>query len=58
MFLFWKGYERGTELLIKAGANVNAQDEKGYTPLHWATLIGMQQKNFCFKTKRNNDHMH
>lgn len=28
------GYAKGTELLLKAGANVNAVDRNGDTPLH------------------------
>ena len=28
------------QLLLKAGANVNAKDNVGYTPLHWAAGKG------------------
>ena len=28
------------QLLLKAGANVNARDNVGYTPLHWAAGKG------------------
>ena len=35
-YTVWEGYERGVKILIDAGANVNAEDENGWTPLHYA----------------------
>ena len=32
----WKGHKEIAELLIANGANVNAKDKDGYTPLDWA----------------------
>lgn len=36
----WKGYADVVELLLVAGASVNAKDRKGLTPLHLATSYG------------------
>jgi len=38
MMACYNGTLRGTKGLIKAGANVNAMDEKGYTPLMYTAL--------------------
>ena len=34
------GNERGTEVLVAAGADINASDNDGYTPLHYAAGKG------------------
>jgi ankyrin repeat protein len=33
-----EGNVKEAKQLIESGTKVNIQDEKGYTPLHWATL--------------------
>lgn len=34
------GKDKVANMLINNGANVNAQDKKGETPLHWAAKFG------------------
>lgn len=34
--------EESVKILIESGADVNIQDDTGYTPLHWATKEGYE----------------
>lgn len=41
------GREKMSELLIKAGANVNSVDNDKNTPLHLAVMTGSKPYTFC-----------
>lgn len=46
IFFEWSIYsdkEDGVKILLDSGADVNIQDDTGYTPLHWATKEGRFQ---------------
>jgi ankyrin repeat protein len=38
-----KGYHQLLQVLIEAGANVDAVDDQERTPLHWAAISGRQE---------------
>ena len=44
-----KGYPRVLSLLVEAGVNVNAANESGYTPLHWAARGDFRSSTDCLE---------
>jgi ankyrin repeat protein len=43
IFMAWADPSNNANLLLQAGANVNAQSKHGFTPLHWAARSGRSE---------------
>lgn len=49
----YSGHEDVTDLLLKSGANISAEDIDKYTPLHWAALKGNFQPILIYNVQIN-----